>query len=264
MLVFAGITPHPPILIPNVGKDNIKQIAATVNAMNQLEKDLYAAEPDVIMVISPHAELNPDAFLLNLSADYIVNFEEFGDLETKLTFKDSPKLCMDIQERVEDNANIKMYLTSQEKLDHGTGVALYYLTKHLKNISIVPLSISMLPLDKHVIFGQELKKEIAISEKRIAFIASGDLSHRLKKGAPAGFAPEGEKFDKELIEKIKAKDLAGILKMDNKFVDKAGECGLRSVVTLMGLLEEVNYQPEVLSYEGPFGVGYLVANMKIK
>lgn len=46
---------------------------------------------------------------------------------------------------------------------------------------------------------------------------------------------------------------------------EAGECGLRSFSFLLGILEEskINWKPEVLSYEGPFGVGYLVANFRL-
>ena len=40
----------------------------------------------------------------------------------------------------------------------------------------------------------------------------------------------------------------------------AAECGLRSFVTLGGFLgKDATVDPQVLSYEGPFGVGYMVA-----
>jgi len=47
---------------------------------------------------------------------------------------------------------------------------------------------------------------------------------------------------------------------------EAGECGLRSFCFLLGILEAsgIDWQPEILAYEGPFGVGYLVANFKLK
>ncbi len=40
---------------------------------------------------------------------------------------------------------------------------------------------------------------------------------------------------------------------------KAGECGMRSIAMLLGVINEVDLKPNILSYEGPFGVGYLVA-----
>src|SRR4030043_1349524 len=102
MIVFSAITPHPPILIPNIGKDNLDKIKNTASAMKELEAELYASKPDVILIISPHGEIIPDAFCLNLNTKYTVNFEEFGDFTTKLEFKSSPMLALQLKERVEN------------------------------------------------------------------------------------------------------------------------------------------------------------------
>lgn len=100
---------------------------------------------------------------------------------------------------------------------------------------------------------------------KIALIASGDLSHCLKKDGPYGFHPQGPKFDEALIDYLKKKDVDGILKLDEDYPE-AGECGLRSICFILGMLEEskINYEAQVLSYEGPWGVGYLVANFKLR
>jgi MEMO1 family protein len=261
MLVFAGICPHPPILIPTIGKDNIKQIKDTVEAMKKLEQDLYAAKPEVIVIISPHGEMIPDAFCLNLNTEYKANFEEFGDFTTKMNFKSSPLLALKIKERVENE--LPLILSSSESIDHGAAVPLFYLTKHLKDVEIIPICYSFLDYDKHYQFGQLLKKELAKSEKRIAVIASGDLSHALTKDAPAGYSPKGAEFDKELVTLLKRKDIPGILKMKPKLIEDAAECGFRSFAILFGIIEEYKFEVDVLSHEGPFGVGYLVANFKL-
>ena len=261
MLVFSAICPHPPMLIPAIGKDNLDKIKNTVNAMKNLEQELYASKPDAIIVISPHGDLIPDAFSLNLNADYIADFEEFGDFTTKLKFKSSPMLSLRLKERVEDF--LPFILSSTDKLDHGASVPLFYLTKHLKNIEVVPIYYCLLDYEKHFQFGQLLKKEIVKSDKRVAVIASGDMSHVLTKDAPAGYSPKGEEFDKKFVSLLQRKDLRGILKLDHKLIDEAAECGLRSFVILLGIIEEYKYEVEILSYEGPFGVGYLVANFKL-
>ncbi|OGY42400.1 MAG: AmmeMemoRadiSam system protein B [Candidatus Buchananbacteria bacterium RBG_13_36_9] len=261
MLVFSAICPHPPILIPDIGKDNLKKIKDTFEAMKKLEQELYAAKPDIILVISPHGEIIHDAFCINLNSSYKADFEEFGDFTTKMEFKSSPPLALKIKERVEDE--LPIVLSSNEKLDHGAAVPLYYLTKHLKNIDIIPISYCLLDYDKHFKFGQLIKKEIAKSEKRIAVIASGDLSHGLSKDAPAGYIPSGAEFDNELITLLKRKDIRKILKMNHKLIEKAAECGFRSFAILFGIIEEYQFDVDVLSYEGPFGVGYLVANIKL-
>ena len=60
------------------------------------------------------------------------------------------------------------------------------------------------------------------------------------------------------------KDIKGILNLDLDFVEAAGECGLRSILILLGALDGLNWKPEILSYEAPFGVGYLVTNIKFE
>jgi len=156
-----------------------------------------------------------------------------------------------------------LVLSSADKLDHGASVPLFYLTKHLKDIEIIPLSYCLLDYDKHFQFGQLLKKELVKSDKRVAIIASGDMSHVLTKDAPAGYSPKGAEFDAKLVSLLKRKDMRGILQLDHKLIEEAAECGLRSFLILLGIIEEYKYEVEVLSYEGPFGVGYLVANFKL-
>jgi AmmeMemoRadiSam system protein B len=138
------------------------------------------------------------------------------------------------------------------------------LTKHLKKIEIVPLSYSFLNNEKHWQLGELLHEVIANSPKRIAVIASGDLSHCLAKGAPAPYSPKGQEFDNNLVEIIKKKSYKDLLKLDDSFIEEAAECGLRSFLILFGLIDKYNHTPEILSYEGPFGVGYMVANFKLK
>jgi len=92
-------------------------------------------------------------------------------------------------------------------------------------------------------------------------IASGDLSHRLSPSAPAGYSPKGEIFDNLLKELLSSKDTSGILNLDKELVEEAGECGLRSIMILLGILEKQNYKFKLLSYEAPFGVGYMVTRL---
>ncbi|MFA5076543.1 MAG: AmmeMemoRadiSam system protein B [Patescibacteria group bacterium] len=262
-LVFAGICPHPPLLIPNIGKDNLDKINNTVGALKQLEQILYASKPETLIVISPHGVVLYDSFLINLADSYQSDFEQFGDFGTKLKFKCDFSFIESL--RCEsDNHQIPLNITSEPKLDHGATVPLYYLTQHLPEIKIVPVSYSLLDYQTHLKFGEALKDQIFNSNKRVAIVASGDLSHRLTKDAPAGYTPAGKEFDEKLINSLKNRDLDGLLKIDSKLIEAAGECGLRSILILLGVIKKMNYQTEVLSYEGPFGVGYLVANFKFK
>lgn len=262
-LVFAAITPHPPVLIPDVGKENLKKLVKTEAAMKKLEQELYAAKPESILIISPHGKILADAFNINLSADYSANFKEFGDFSLELKFKSDYLSIQEIRAADETNKSVPLILTSESEIDHGFSIPLYYLTQHLKNIPIIPLTYSALDYQQHFAFGQFLHRQLAKINKRFAVVASGDLSHKLTKKAPAGYSPQGKEFDKKLVELIKKKDFEGILDINPELIKVAAECGLRSIIILAGIIESLNVQPEVLSYEGPFGVGYLVCNFRL-
>ncbi|HLD27763.1 MAG TPA: AmmeMemoRadiSam system protein B [Patescibacteria group bacterium] len=257
-LIFGAIVPHPPLLIPAIGRDNLKEMEKTGRSFKELEEILYAKKPDTIIVISPHGNLMTEAFTINHSPVLKADFEDFGDLETKLEFKNDNALAYQIRESLE--TKLPLVLTTVERLDHGVSVPLYYLTRHLPDFRIIPVGYSMLSFAEHFAFGAAIRRVLNLTNKRVAVIASGDLSHRLTLEAPAGFSERGREFDAKLIELLKQKDLKSILKLNSDLVKEAGECGLKSILILLGVLDEINYQPEILSYEAPFGVGYLVAN----
>ncbi|MDD4901288.1 MAG: AmmeMemoRadiSam system protein B [Patescibacteria group bacterium] len=260
-IVFAAIAPHPPILIPGVGKENIKQLQATSNAYLKLEQELYASQAETIIIISPHGPLQETNFTLCLSQKFKGDFADFGDLATRFTLNGNIGLAHKIREKLE--AQAPLALIGEDKLDHGSAIPLYLLTRHLPKIKIIPLYYSGLDLTAHYAFGQIIKNELLSSKTRIAVIASGDLSHRLTKNAPAGYNPKGKKFDKKLIDYLTNKKTDEIIKLSHSFVADAGECGLKSIIIILGILEGIKCEPEFLSYEAPFGVGYLVMNFKL-
>lgn len=146
--------------------------------------------------------------------------------------------------------------------DWGFNVPLYFLAKDIHDIEVKTQLTDQQSPQAHFERGQKLIAGFAYI-KRLAWIASGDMSHRLKKDGPYGLHPSGEKFDQKFISLLKKKDISGILALDPVLIEEAGECGLRSFCMLLGALEEaqVKWQPEILSYEGPFGVGYLVSQL---
>ncbi len=258
-LVFASIVPHPPLLIPNIGKDEIKKIKKTEQALKKLEEDLYIAKPEVIFIISPHGSLFADAFSINADTDFSSDFEQFGDFTTKMQWTGAGEVAAHIS-RLAKDAHLPVQLVSGKKLDHGSAVPLYYLTQHIFSAKIVPIGYSALDVKAHLNFGELLKEVIMQSDKRIAVVASGDLSHGLTTDAPAGYSKVGAEFDAKLIKLLETRNTVGITNMDAKFVEEAAECGYRSILILLGILKNMDYTFKNFSYEGPFGVGYLVGN----
>jgi len=170
-------------------------------------------------------------------------------------------LAHKLKEKIEGSAPVQ--LISEEKLDHGSSIPIYLLTRNMPNIKIVPVYFSGMDMASHFNFGKLLKRGLAPSHNRIAVIASGDLSHKLSKNSPAGYSAKGKKFDAKLIELLLQKKNKDIIGMKHDLIAEAGECGMKSIAILLGILDGVNYEPQTLAYESPFGVGYLTMNLKI-
>lgn len=259
MITFAAIVPHPPMILPKIGKDNAKKAAVTAEAMRALEQELYLSNPETIVIISPHGPTMTDAFMINLSANYSVGFKDFGDFETAKTFSSDFMLI----DRIQRNARKEtpLVLASEENLDYGTGIPLMVLTEHLPKVAVIPVAVSGLDLKAHYDFGKLLKDELMASNKRVAVIASADLSHALSDDSPAGFAKEGAELDRIVQEALTTRNAVGLIGLDANIREKARECGVKPIVTLLGTLDGVQYEPKIHSYEHPFGVGYLVSNL---
>ncbi len=261
-LVFAGIATHTPLLLPSVGKENLSLIAKTQQAMQQLEQELYLSQAETVVVITPHGNALPDALTINANPEYVTNFEEFGDLVTKLRWKSDFQLIDRIREDFKAK-HLPLVLDSSETLDYGTSVPLFYLSQHMPQLRIVPLIPSQLDVKKHFEIGHDLKDEIMSSTRRIAVIASTDLSPRVGENSPEGLSPRGVSFDEKIIALLNANNYAGILEIDDAWADEAKCCGFKGLAILAGVMSKVNQQTTVLSYEKPLGVGYLVASSKI-
>ncbi len=261
-LVFAAITPHPPLLIPSIGKEAAKKIDKTKRALEKLEEDLYLSKPEVIVIFSPHGNLLKDAFTVNLCPKYQSDLREFGDLSTQLTFNGEMQLMSSLRQACE-SVNITCRSISEPPLDHGVTVPLYFLTKHLNNIPIIPIGFCDADWKTHLEFGGLIKEQIMNCNKRVAVIASGDLSHALTTDAPAGFNPLGAEFDQKIQNLFALQNTTGLLQIDPAMISAAAECGFRAFLMLSGVLRGVNYQYHSYCYESPFGVGYLTASFTL-
>lgn len=263
MITFAAFTPHSPLLLETIGKENTKALQATKQAMEKLAEELYASRPDVILTISTHRGAHKDAFSLNMHDEYFVDFQEFGDHGTQGEFEPDLELMTQIQRRMRGES-LPFTLDSDASLDYGVGIPLILLSSMLPvTRTIVPMSYSFLPSKAHVEFGRILKDVCAASSKRIAIIASGDLSHTLSSDAPAGFHPSGKEVDQAILKSIEHSSLSQLLSMDETLLETSQECAYRPLLILFGILEKMPTRPEILSYEHPFGVGQLVVQFHV-
>ena len=141
-------------------------------------------------------------------------------------------------------------------LDHGTFVPLYFLREAGVDCPILRIGLSgFSPLD-HYRLGRCIAQAVENLGRRAVFIASGDLSHKLKDDGPYGFAPEGPEFDRQITEAMAAGDFLRFLTMDPALCERAAECGLRSFQIMAGALDGMAVETKLLSHEGITGVGY--------
>lgn len=260
-LNFAAISPHPPIIVPEIGSDDdLEKVTSTVFAMKKLATTFWKAEIDTLIVISPHALIYPDKFSISVQKKLFGTFASFGHPEIMVEAQNDLDLVADLEKAFKANDNpYLLYDNGGEfyELDHGVMVPMQYLAKGSEfSFKVVPLAYSNLGRAAHFALGQTIRDVCKKSTSRIGILASGDLSHQLLQ------SPEAKKFDQTLVNDLKNNKTQEILYYENEFVENAGECGYRSILILQGALDGENFQPELLSYEGPFGVGYLVLNYR--
>jgi len=258
-LVYSGIVPHSPILVPSVGREHYDRATKTISAMRVMEKELYARFPETIIVISPQAHMDCEHFTIDMNEDYVCDLREFGDFETEISCKPDFKLAQELREHLEDS-NLPVMFRSEEMLDYGITVPLRTLAGKLRNIRILPLYPSMLSLKKHFTFGQALKEAILATSCRVAVLASVGLSHKLTKTAPGGFDARGREFDERILDLFSTRNSSGMINFDENLAKTAGENALRPLTILSGIMDRIEATPEILSYEAPFGIGFLVAH----
>lgn len=260
-LVFAAFVPHPPIIIPEIGKNNISAARNTISSMKKLAEKFYQAEIDSVVIISPHAEMLSFAMTVFAPGKYQGDFSYFGAPEVKMDFSCEQKLAINIyQETVKAEIPIEID-KNDNSLDHGAMVPLYYLLKNSdRGIKLVEVAFSTLPRIAHLEFGRVIGKIIDKEKENIALVASGDLSHRV---FDKGYQEYGEEFDQKIAEIIRKRQLDDLTELDEELIELAGECGYRSLLILAGALKNKKYKSKLLSHEAPFGVGYLVADFEL-
>ena len=258
-IVFGAIMPHPPILIPQIGKDRLKQAESSKKALEEISQRIKGKEIDTMVVVTPHGAVGQASIPVYTSHIFEGNFSAFGMARPSFTFKGDPPLGLGI---VKDS-----HLTTscpETILDHGVLVPLYYPLAAGVKKPVLPIAIAFQPLPKLFEFGKSLAKSAERMNRKVCLIASADMSHRLTEDAPSGYSPRGKEFDDKLVQLVKDYDVKGILNFDPELAEEAGQDSLWSIAILLGALEGKKVKHEVLSYEGPFGVGYMIAAFDVE
>lgn len=253
----AYMVPHPPLIVPAVGRGGEKDITETTKAYERVAEHIANIAPDTIIITSPHSVMYADYFHISPGTGSAGDFARFG----------APQVSFDVDYDTEFVARLEKLLKQnkfpagtqgerERELDHGTMVPLYFIRKHYKEGKIIRIGLSGLPLADHYKFGAFIKQVAEELGRNAVFVASGDLSHKLQDYGPYGFDPAGPVYDKRIMEAASKADFGAMLEFDEDFLDKAAECGHRSFVIMAGALDGVDVKSEVLSHQDVTGVGY--------
>ncbi len=253
--MIAGILPHPPLLVPSVGRGSQDGIPATVAAYREVCRAVAGEQPDRVVIISSHVPMYSDLFLLPSDDRFCGDFRSFGDYETRLDAEGDPAFLRRLM-GYEEQKEIPYATDSVALADHATSVPLYFLQEAGVECPVVRASISGLSLEKHREFGRILARAAEEEGGKTIFLASGDLSHVLKESGPYGYREEGPVYDAKVMEDLRQGNFGALLTYDARLLERAAECGHRTFVILGGALETWQVETVRSCYEGPYGVGY--------
>jgi AmmeMemoRadiSam system protein A/AmmeMemoRadiSam system protein B len=251
------MVPHPPMIVPQVGRGGEEQIEATRAAYVRVAKEIAELKPETIIVSSPHAAMYADYFHISPGREVEGSFAQFRapQVQFRETYDEALVQAIELQAK---SAGFPAGTMGQRErsLDHGTMVPLYFIRQQYADFKLVRIGLSGLLLEDHYRLGQMIQSAVAETGRRAVYIASGDLSHKLQRHGPYGFAAEGPVYDARIMDVCGRAAFGELFDFDEAFCERAAECGHRSFVIMAGALDGLAVEAERLSHEDVTGVGY--------
>ncbi len=255
--------PHPPLIVPEVGRGEERQIETTAAAYTRVAQEIAALQPETVIISSPHAVLYSDYFHISPGKGAEGSLAQFRAPQVRFEEQYDEELVRTI-ERLADAADFPAGTLGERtpELDHGTMVRLYFIRQCYSDFKLVRVGISGLSLEDHYRLGQIIRRAVSETGRRAVYIASGDLSHKLQRRGPYGFAPEGPQYDERVMDVCARAAFGELFDFDAAFCERAAECGHRSFVIMAGTLDGMAVEAEQLSHEDVTGVGYGVCTFR--
>ena len=258
--VGAVIVPHPPVILPTVGRGREREIQNVTDAYRAAAQRIADWKPEVLILSSPHIVMYADYFHIPPGKRTRGNMAQFGAPDTRLDMEYDIELRREIIEQAEA-AGVRAGTSGERdaSLDHGSFIPLHFLREAGLNVPVVRIGLSGMSPLTHYRLGQCIARSVEKLNRRAVYVASGDLSHKLRGDGPYGYAPEGPVFDDAVTEAMKSGDFLRFLTLEPSMCERAAECGLRSFQIMAGALDGLGVKPEFLCHEDKFGVGYGIA-----
>lgn len=262
-ILAAYMVPHPPMIVPAVGRGSEEQIRATTRSYEQVAEEIAVLKPDTIIITSPHSVMYADYFHISPGKGARGDFGQFRASQVRFEEEYDTELVAAIAQAAGAQGFPAGVMGERERrLDHGTMVPLYFIRQRYQGGKIVRIGLSGLPLSEHYRFGQIIREAVDRLGTKAVFIASGDLSHKLQDYGPYGFAQEGPQYDERIMDVCSRAAFGELFDFDETFCDRAAECGHRSFVIMAGALDGQAVKAKALSHEDVTGVGYGICTFK--
>ena len=259
MITAGFMVPHPPIILPEVGRGEEEKIKSTTDAYMQVAVEVAALKPETIVISSPHSILYADYF--HISPGSSADGDMGGFRAPQVEFHE--EYDEEFTERLTALANVEEFPAGtlgqrpqDVPLDHGTMVPLYFIRKKYRDFKLVRIGLSGLSLEEHYQMGMLIKETAEALDRRVVYIASGDLAHKMKEEGPYGFAPEAPEYDERIMKVMGSGSFNELFDFDEGFLNRCAECGHRSFVMMAGAFDGQRVKTEALTHEATFGVGY--------
>ncbi len=263
-IIAAYIVPHPPMIVPDVGRGSEAQIKKTIEAYEKIADEIAGLKPETIVISSPHSIMYADYFHISPGVKAYGSFADFRAPQVKFEVDYDSEFAKHLAAKAKAEDFPAGFLGERKKeLDHGTMVPLWFIMKKYKDFKLVRTGLSGLDLMKHYEYGKMIKESASELGRRIVYVASGDLSHKLKEYGPYGFAKEGPEYDERIMEVCSKAEFGKLFDFDEDFCNKAAECGHRSFVIMAGALDETAVDAKAYSHEDVTGVGYGICSFTV-
>ena len=253
-IIGSFMVPHPPLIVKEVGKGQESQVSKTIESYEKVAKEIAELKPDTIIISSPHAPYYSNSFYISNGPTLEGSFSNFGASNVKF----NEEIDIDLVNELDKLITNRLFpaVIENEQLDHGTMVPLYFIRKYLSNFKLLVVGLSSLPLTTNYEFGMLIRDAVNNLNKRVVFVASGDLSHKLQEYGPYGFIKEGPIYDNKIIDTMSNARFNELMEYDEEFLSKSAECGHRSFTIMAGSLDGLDIEPNYYSHEDITGVGY--------
>jgi aromatic ring-opening dioxygenase LigB subunit/AMMECR1 domain-containing protein len=260
-IVFAGVLPHGTELLPAEGPLDPAAATGLQAACRDLVERLVAAKPDLVVLIDPHGPTFKQAIGICCAPVIRGDLAAFGRPDVTLELQTDLQLSQ-LLLGLSKEAGIPLTVPDRyvrQPLSHGVIVPWQFLTAAgLGRLPVVLVHPSGQPLARHYEFGQVVGYAAQRTGRRVAVLASAELSHRHGDDAEAAAA-----YDRQVVEAFNGRHWVALVEQDPVALEAAGACGLGALAMLAGMFRPEAVESQPCHYEVDDGVGRMVGELSV-